>query len=109
MNTAKTTQIAQRIGVSERYARSLLVDLERRGLVKRVSQRGGWIVTDTGKCFVSPAPFQEGAAAAGADTATAGGLVVTLNKADYAMPPKACQVFVDHTTLDKLDSMIEEA
>ncbi len=43
-----------------------------------------------------------------ADTATAGGLVVTLNKADYAMPPKTCMVFSDPTTIDKLESMIEQ-
>lgn len=43
-NTAvSTADLAKHVDLSIRQTRELLSDLERRGLVRRVSERGGWL------------------------------------------------------------------
>jgi DNA-binding IscR family transcriptional regulator len=45
---ARTVAVAGRVWLSERQTRRYLVQLERRGLVVRRGQRGGWWVTAPG-------------------------------------------------------------
>jgi len=45
LRSLSTKEIANYIGLSERSTRERLAKLERRGLVKRVGERGGWIIS----------------------------------------------------------------
>lgn len=54
MKTAKTKDIAQKMGTSVQYALRLMTDLHSRGLVRRIGQRGGWVVTEAGEQVINP-------------------------------------------------------
>jgi len=65
MQPVRTRAVAREMGISEAYARRLLTDCEKRGLVERIGQRGGWKVTKAGERFLAPPPRTSQAAAAG--------------------------------------------
>ncbi len=54
MKTATTKQIAEKVGKSERHVRQSLDKLQRIGLVERIGQRGGGMLTDKGTALVHP-------------------------------------------------------
>lgn len=77
MKPASTKAVATNLGKSERYARRLLIDLESRGLVERVGQRGGWKWTPNGAAVFSPPPPHSHSLAAGPAAGVAGGAETT--------------------------------
>lgn len=54
-----TPQIAEAASLSVTRVRDLLRDLERRGLVCKVGERGGWMLTDLALQEPSPSPVQD--------------------------------------------------
>ena len=60
-----TASLVGSLAMPERTVRWNLNDLVRRGLVEKIGERGGWILTSAGAVFFSPAPSPEIRAAAG--------------------------------------------
>ena len=49
--------IASEVGKSDRQVKNVLADLADAGLIKHIGDRGGWVLTDSGRAFLSPSPI----------------------------------------------------